>query len=184
MVGIDYWNPHKVVINLCRRIRRSSKIIITFGNSTTWHFLVLHASIFVYWTAAVHKNCLWPLTYYWEEDVCVTTLLHKITKILLNENYFIPQHLWPNLCQIDDSVIGQGVLKFIHTWRMYIVWFVTKTWETRQQINTYSREKKTTHTQRCSSRSSSNVVVVHNILFYSVFFCDSYKVMAKSCYAR
>ena len=143
MVGIDYWNPHKVVINLCRRIRRSSKIIITFGNSTTWHFLVLHASIFVYWTAAVHKNCLWPLTYYWEEDVCVPTLLHKITKILLNENYFIPQHLWPNLCQIDDSVIGQGVLKFIHTWRMYIVWFVTKTWETRQQINTYSRETKT-----------------------------------------
>ena len=32
-----------------------------------------------------------------------------------NTMYFIPQHLWPNLCQIDDSVIGQGVLKFIHT---------------------------------------------------------------------
>ena len=23
-----------------------------------------------------------------------------------NTMYFIPQHLWPNLCQIDDSVIG------------------------------------------------------------------------------
>ena len=121
---------HKVVIKSCRRIRRSSlsssssssKIIITFGNSTTWHFLVLHASIFVYWTAAVHKNCLWPLTHSITEKkaalLCMLlskALLLSDEEIFIECSYFIPQHLWPNLCQIDDSVIGQGVLKFIHT---------------------------------------------------------------------
>ena len=96
-------------------------------------------------------------------------LLSKALGLLLNDeeifiecSYFIPQHLWPNLCQIDDSVIGQGVLKFIHTWRMYIVWFVTKTQEQgsknseRQKINSYSRNKQPTVQVHNRSRHQAN----------------------------
>ena len=87
-------------------------------------------------------------------------LLLSDEEIFIECSYFIPQHLWPNLCQIDDSVIGQGVLKFIHTWRMYIVWFVTKTQEqgskNDEKINSYSRNKQPTVQVHNRSRHQAN----------------------------